>query len=98
MLGEGRFGEFLARDGRRAHVEHKRNAGLAPRRDEGGHAALIANGKDRVLSLSYFSLSLLDLPGKSGKHRISAKGEGAFYWMPAFLSSPKRSLITSGLK
>jgi hypothetical protein len=40
MLGEGRFGEsLLARDGRRADVEHKRNAGLAQRRDEGATLA-----------------------------------------------------------
>jgi hypothetical protein len=37
-------------------------------------------------------------PGKSSKHRISAKGEGALYWMPAFLPSPKRSLIAGGLR
>src|SRR5262249_15706194 len=35
MLGEGSLGEpLLARDGRRAYVEHKRNAGHAERGDE----------------------------------------------------------------
>src|SRR5262249_9758716 len=81
MLGEGRFGEsLLARDGRRADVEHNGNAGLAQRRDEGGHArALIANGKDRML-LSHFSLSLPDLPGQIQRLRAGRRGHDKEDW------------------